>query len=256
MGLLTGKVAIISGAGTGLGKGTAVAMAREGACVTLLGRRLEKVQEVARDIEAIGGRALALHCDIRDRAQVDAAVAETVRQFGTVDILVNNATAGLAEFHMVPIDQVSVEDMEAHYRTDVLGYLYCMQACFPYMKEHGGKVINIGSDASTSGMPASGSYPIMKEAVRGLTKAAAMDWARYQIAVNCICPAGRSEGYNEWIRTLPPGGEQAVVAGIPMGRMGDPEQDVGRAVVAFASDLTSFITGRTIHVDGGLGTFR
>ncbi len=143
-GVLDGKVAIVTGASAGIGKGEALALAKEGAKVAVLARTFERVVATAAEIDALGGEALALQCDVRDVAQVDAAVAEVAQRWGTVDILVNNAQIMYAPH---PLEEWTEEEMRATWESGLLGSWAFMVACFPYMKAHGGRIVNTVSAA-------------------------------------------------------------------------------------------------------------
>jgi NAD(P)-dependent dehydrogenase (short-subunit alcohol dehydrogenase family) len=189
--------------------------------------------------------------DVGKRDDVNKFVAAVVKEFGTVDILVNNAMA----YNAKKIIDTTDEDVEKVMRSAVYGTLYCMQACFPYLKEHGGKVINFSSVAALYGAVDHGSYAIAKEGLSGFTKVAALEWAQYNIQVNAIAPLGESETSAAYAK-LDPEEHVKHMKAIPMGRMGDPEKDIGRACVMLASSYADFITARTIFVDGGMGAIR
>lgn len=137
-------------------------------------------------------------------------------------------------------------------RACVFGSLYTMQACFPTMKERGGRIINFGSGASTMGLPDMGVYNIAKEGVRGLTKTAAMGWGQYNITVNTVCPLATSDAYEYWFNEMiDDAGREQHLEGIPMRRVGKAEEDIAPLVVFLAGPGGGFITSRTFHVDGG-----
>ena len=148
-------------------------------------------------------------------------------------------------------EEITDETLEEALRSCVYGSLYTMQACFPTMKERGGRIINFGSGAATMGSPILASYNIAKEGVRGLTKVAAVNWGQYGITVNTVCPLAPSDAYALWFDSLDEEGKQSHLAGIPLRRMGDPEQDIGGLVVFLAGPGAGYITSRTLHVDGG-----
>lgn len=248
MGRLAGKVAIVTGAGQGIGRGIARRLADEGAAVVLAGRTLEKVSTVAREIEEAGGSALAVECDVNVRAQVDEMVAKGVGSFGPPDILVNNAQGGGGGGGR-PLDSVTDEQLYTAFQGGPVATLYGMQACLPYMRERGGTMVNMGSSTGVMGDPGFSPYGMAKEAIRGLTKHAAREWGRFGITVNVLCPAAASEGARRFEKEAPRRWE-AIIKQIPLGYMGDPDDDIAPAVVALATDLR-YLTGATLMLDGG-----
>ena len=261
MGILDGKIAIITGAGQGLGEGAAHAMTQEGACVALWGRTFEKVERVANDINKAGGRALAIKCDVSIRAEVDEALKKTIEAFGKLDILATN------HFAFAPygtMEDTPLETWDYEYRNNVIGTVNCMQACFPYLKETGkarhAKVITYGSASGTTGSPTMSAYAASKEAIVGLTRVAAVEWGKYCINVNCIIPTGDSPA---WLSTKAVRTPEQLKATMdhylikrPNCSIGDPIHDVGGAVVFLASSYSDWITSRSLFVDGGTAYFR
>lgn len=244
---LAGKVAIVTGAGSGMGVGVAQAVARAGAAVALLGRTAATLAETRAQIEQSGGRAIDIVCDITDRSQVDAAVARVEAEWGPVWLLVNNAVSTENR----PIEEVDDANLDLVLRSSIYGSLYLMQAVFPAMKQHGGRIINFGSGGATMGLPEVGAYAIAKEGIRGLTKTAATGWGQYGITVNTVCPMVATPLFDTWWDSLDEGEREHQLAMIPMRRMGDGEKDVGALIVFLAGEGAGFITSRTLHVDGG-----
>jgi NAD(P)-dependent dehydrogenase (short-subunit alcohol dehydrogenase family) len=249
VGRLDDKVAVITGAGQGIGKGIALAFASEGAAIVSLDLNPVTAAATAALVEERGADALPVTCDIRDRSQVAGALDETISRFGHVDVLINNA---IATAHGVTLEDTTDEVMDLPWQTGVMGTLYCMQACLPSMKAGGGgKIVNFGSGAGLDGMAGFGSYAAAKEAIRALTRVAAREWGQYGINVNAICPFARTEGYVGWAAEHPEI-EAAAVRSSPLRRgPGDPEEDIGRAVLFLATRDSDFITGHTLLVDGG-----
>jgi NAD(P)-dependent dehydrogenase (short-subunit alcohol dehydrogenase family) len=245
MGVLDGKVAIVTGAGKGIGLGEALALAKEGAAVTLVARTKADLDAAAGQIAALGGRALAVPCDVRVREQVEHAVAETVRQFGTVDILVNNAQIIPPP---TPILEYTDELQRAVWESGYLGTWLFMTACFPYMKEHGGRIINTCSGAGHGFVPFMSGYAATKEAIRALTRYAAREWGKLGINVNALAPAVITPGS---LDAMPPEQRAYIDAMFAVKGWGDAEQDVGRTVVFLAGPDGRHLTGNTISVDGG-----
>jgi len=245
---LDGKVAFLTGAGRGVGVGIALALAKAGASVGLFGRTRESLEQTAAKIAELGGRSLICVGDVGNRADVDKAVAEVQDGLGPIWALVNNAYS--AERTLV--EDITDEILDEALRACVHGALYTMQACFPTMKENGGRIINFGSGGATMGLAELGAYNIAKEGVRGLTKTAAMGWGKYDITVNNICPLSPSDAYQTWFDDiLDDEGRRKHLEGIPMRRMGDAEKEIGGLVVFLAGPAGGYITSRTIHVDGG-----
>jgi NAD(P)-dependent dehydrogenase (short-subunit alcohol dehydrogenase family) len=250
MGILDGKVAIVTGAGKGLGIGEAMALAKEGARVSLVARTFEDVVRTVKDIEAVGGTALALACDVRDGKQVKQAVAETVKAFGTVDILVNNA-------HIVPwehpLEEWTEEQMREQFDSGYFGSWYFMMECFPLMRPKGGRIINFVSGAGhgSSGAGWVG-YGASKEAIRSLTRTAAREWGKYRINVNAISPAAVSDSVlRNFGATAELRAQSLAKVGFVLPEIGDAELDIGRCVVFLAGPDSKVITGCTLSADAG-----
>lgn len=247
---LAARVAIVTGAGQGLGKGIAAALADEGATVVLLGRTPQKVIDVSSELIDNGRTALAIGCDVSDRAAVDGAVAATLAAFGHIDILINNAQGGALGTSTPTVD-LSDDDVLEYIRTGPLGTLHLMQAAFPALQrsEHP-VIINFGSAVGVRGGPGMAAYAMAKEAIGGLTKSTAVEWGRYGIRVNLVCPAAWSPRAKAY-RDQDPARWEHIQRSIPLRRFGDPSTDIGRAIVALVSDDFQYLTGATIMLDGG-----
>lgn len=247
MGKLEGKISIVTGAGQGVGRGIALALAKEGAMVVVAGRTLEKCVRTADEIKALGSVALPLGCDVSQREQVNAVVALAQKEFGAIDILVNNAHQARPG---VPFEATTDDDWDLSFGSGLFGTIYFMQACFPYLRERSGKIINLGSTVGLSGRAGFASYAAAKEAIRALTRVAAHEWGIHGINVNVICPLANSPGVEMWAEGFPEQMKQTL-APMPIGRIGDCEMDIGRAAVFLASSDSDYITGQTLMVDGG-----
>ena len=246
-GRLAGHVSVITGAGQGIGRGIALAMAKEGASVALAGRTLRKVQDVAGEIAGLGGRALAVECDVSCRKQVDEAVAATVAAFGGIDSLVNNAQSSSQQ----TLEETTDQHADECWRSGPMGTLYGMQAALPHLRARGGgSIVNFGSGTAIRGDQTFGAYAMAKEAIRGLSRVAAREWGPYGIRVNVVVPTALSPSAAEYMAANPEMAER-INAEIPLGRTGDPERDIGRAVAALVSDDMSYLTGATLMLGGG-----
>ena len=242
------KSAIVTGGGQGLGRAIAIVLARRGAAITVTGRTPATLDAVVDEIRAEGGRAIAVPGDVADRRAVQQAVTRHVGEFGGVDILVNNAQSSKPGLSLA---ELTDEDFELVFRSGALGTLYAMQAVYPHMRAGGGGVIiNLGSSTGITGDGGFAPYVMTKEAIRGLTRVAANEWGRDGIRVNVVCPAGMSPS-SETFRDADPDRWAKIMRQIPLGRMGDPLDDIGCAVAALVSDDLRFLTGATLLLDGG-----
>ena len=251
---LAGKVAIITGAGTGIGRACAELFAREGAAVVLAGRRREPLEEVVAAIEKSGGRALAQMCDVTREAEVKALVARSVDTFGGLHLLVNNAAYWMAG----TIEETSVEDWERMMETNLKGVFLLVKHALPALRQAGGgSIVNIGSVLGLVGMKRRVAYATSKGGLVLLTKSLALDHAQDKIRVNCICPSLVDTPMGQ--ESLTGAGDAAAerarrLAQIPLGRAGTQE-DVARLALFLASEDSSWITGAAIALDGGFTAY-
>jgi NAD(P)-dependent dehydrogenase (short-subunit alcohol dehydrogenase family) len=241
-------VALITGAGQGIGRGVARRFAREGARIVVAEINTETGPKVVRELEELGVDARFVPTDVRDKAQVQAAVGCAIEAFGRIDILVNNAWGG----GMIGrVEWKTDEEMDHALRTAFMSNLWSMQAVFPHMKKQGGgRIINMCSLNGVNAHRYTVPYNSAKEAVRALTRTAAVEWGRYQILCNVICPAAVSDVYLAF-RDANPETAAEMLKQNPQGRMGDPEDDIGGAALFLASDDSCYVTGNTLFVDGG-----
>ncbi len=253
MGILEGKVAVISGGTQGLGLGIAHVFGKEGAKVAVMGRTPSKIEAFDKDMAERGYDAMSFIGDVTDKETVNKFIEAVVAKWGTVDIDIN--CAGI----YIPASVIDTTDeiLDKTFNTSVKGSLYMMQACYPYFHKQGsGKVINWGSIAGNQGIELHTAYSISKAALQGLTRVAALEWARENIQVNCVNPAGDSPLWRGWEASQPKEMVEAFLNQIPAHRMGDAEDDIGRAIAALCSDYCGWITSRTIWLDGGQGATR
>ena len=254
MAILAGKVGIVTGAGQGVGRGIALALAKEGAALALCDRNLDTAQDVADEIAGLGGRASAMTCDVRDARQIAAVIERTARRFGGIDILVNNAYSGAVNGNPLADadDALFVEGFES----GPLATLRFMRGVYPHMKARGGgSIVNLGTSGGVRwDMSGYGLYGAVKEAIRVLTRAAACEWGADRIRVNTVAPLALSPALAEWSRTCPEEA-QAFFAATPQNRAGDCEIDIGRAVVFLVGPDAGYLSGATIPLDGGQARF-
>ena len=251
---LSGKVALITGGGTGIGRAIALAFAREGASVAVAGRRLEKLRQVINEVHKQDGAGLAMECDVSRARDVERAVKGTVERFGRVNVLVNNA----GTLHVSTVEGISEEEWDRVMTVNVKGPFLMSRAVLPeFRKCGGGVIVNLGSVLGLVAVKDRAAYCASKGGVTMLTKAMALDHAHENIRVNCICP---SIVETELVKGVFDQSEQgqalrkARVATIPLGRIGQPV-DVAEMAVFLASEESSWLTGTAIPLDGGVTAY-
>jgi NAD(P)-dependent dehydrogenase (short-subunit alcohol dehydrogenase family) len=244
-----GKVIIVTGAGRGIGRGIAHHLARNGATVAVAEYRRNRLEDVLRELADIGAPNLGAECDVGVRESVFSMVDAVVATFGRVDGIVNNAQSFRP---VMPLEDVTEEDMDVLYRTGPLGTLWAMQAVFPHMRAQGwGRIVNVGSANGIRGAAGYGPYNASKEAIRALTRTAAREWARYGLVVNCYCPAAAGHRAPPATDDARRAAWDAMYKDHPMQRDGDPEDDIAPAVLFLLSDACRWLNGETLMLDGG-----
>lgn len=242
---LRDRVAVVTGASQGIGRVTALALAEAGAAVAVAARNVEKLSELVGEIEAAGGRALAVPMDVANADQIRDGFKQALAHFGRLDILVNNAAItrdGLAL-------RMKREDWDAVLQTNLTGAHLCIQQALAVMvKQRHGRIINVTSVVAQTGNPGQANYVAAKAGLIGLTRAVAAEIASRNITVNAVAP-----GFIDTPMTAPLSDavKEALNARIPLGRMGQP-RDVATAIVFLASDEAAYITGQTLNVNGGM----
>ena len=247
MAKLSKKVALVTGAGQGLGRGIALALAAEGARVAVAGRTLSKCEAVAREVGQAGGEALPLPCDTTQRGDVDACVERLRSEWGGIDILVNNAQSMVYR----SLRRLSEADLDAMWQSGPMGSFRLMQACFEALRTNSGSVVNVGSGSSILPQPAMAGYAMAKEAIRVLTRVAALEWGPHGIRVNAICPLAESPGLQAFASDVGVSVDEMAAQSVPLGRIGSARVDIGQAVAFLCSDEAAYITGTTLMIDGG-----
>ncbi|MBE6636441.1 MAG: SDR family oxidoreductase [Ruminococcaceae bacterium] len=263
MRFLEGKTVIITGGGRAvladgkagsIGYGIATAYAKEGANIVITGRNVKKLEEAKEELERLYGvKVLAVKADIAAGADNVATAAEVVKQaveaFGRIDVLINNAQASASG---VTLANHTVEQFDLAMYSGLYAAFHYMQACYPYLKESRGSVINFASGAGLFGNFGQCAYAAAKEGIRGLTRVAATEWSRDGINVNVICPLAWTAQLEQFKNAYPDAFDKNVHTP-PMGYFGDPEMDIGRVCVQLAHPDFKYMTGETITLEGGLG---
>lgn len=249
---LSGRVALVTGAGQGVGQGIALALASAGAELALVGRTAAKLESTRELVAGRGSRATAYELDLLDTDAIAPLVDRVADDLGRLDVVVNNAYDGVT----MPLLQMSQRNFTKGFVTGPFAAFALMTAAHPHLvAAGGGSIVNLVTSAMVRWDPSTyGSYAAAKSALRSLTRTAAVEWAPDGIRVNSIAPHAMSPGLQWWTETHP---EEAAafVAAIPMGRIGDPEADIGRAVVALVGPAFGYLTGATIPLDGGQAHF-
>lgn len=247
---LEGKVAIITGGGKGIGFGLAKAFANEGSNLVITGRTESRLVEAQQRLEQeYGIQVLPVVADGADEEAIANVVAKAIEKFGRIDTLVNNAQVSKSGTMLV---EHTKEDFDLAIYSGLYATFFYMRACYPYLKESKGSVINFASGAGLFGKLGQSSYAAAKEGIRGLSRVAAAEWGPDGVRVNVVCPLAMTESLEQWKGAYPELFEKTI-QGIPLGRFADPEKDIGRVCVFLASEDASYVTGETITLQGGSG---
>lgn len=240
---LAGKVAIVTGGAGGIGRGIVEAFIKEGAQVLAVDIDEQRGAELAREYPQ---QLRFLGCDLTQANSATTIVQAAIDAFGGIHVLVNNAHVS----RQIPLLETTQEHLDLSFNTSFYPTLRLMQAAHSELKRNQGSVINFGSGAGIRGMPTQASYAAAKEAIRGISRVAASEWGEDNINVNVICPLAATEGVERWLEEFPEMLEPTLEK-VPLKRLGNPEQDIGRVAVFLASDDASYMTGQTLMADGG-----
>jgi len=249
-GRLEDKVGLVTGGASGIGRATAMAFAREGAKVVLADLVVDAGEEVVRLINEAGGEAIFVKCDVSKTAEVEAMINKAVETYGRLDYAFNNAGIG---GDIAPVAECTEENWDHVIAVNLKGVWLCLKYEIRQMLKQGpGAIVNMSSVSGLVGDPDHPAYGASKHGVSGLTKAAALEYARAGIRVNAVCPAAiRTPMIDRTLQAQPELSWQSLASGHPMGRIGEPEE-VAEAVLWLCSDAASFITGHLLVLDGGL----
>ncbi len=263
MGFLEGKTAIITGAGRAvlsdgrcgsIGYGIATAYAKEGANLVITGRNVQKLEDAKEELERLYGvKVLTIAADVSENNNNEEVIADVVKKtidtFGRIDVLINNAQASASG---VSIAEHTTEQFNLAMYSGLYATFYYMQACYPYLKETKGSVINFASGAGLFGNYGQCSYAAAKEGIRGLSRVAATEWARDGINVNVICPLAWTAQLENFEKAYPDA-FKANVKMPPAGHFGDSELEIGRVCVQLANPDFKYLNGETLTLEGGMG---
>jgi NAD(P)-dependent dehydrogenase (short-subunit alcohol dehydrogenase family) len=241
----TGKVVFITGAASGIGRAAALAFAAEGARITILDRSTDALEQVRTSVKNAGAEVMAITCDVSSPEQVEAAVKQVVDRFGRLDVAFNNAGV---ENKAAPVHEIDLAEWDRILGINLRGTFVCMKHELEQMvKQGGGVVVNTSSGAGIRGVAGGAAYAASKHAIIGLTRSAALDYAKQNIRVNAVLP-GNIE--TPMMDRFTGGDIQKAIDLEPVGRLGNPEE-IAEAVLWMASDLGGFVTGAATVIDGG-----
>lgn len=242
-----GKVAFVTGAGSGIGRAAALAFARAGAQVTAADVSMEGIKETARLIEEQGGKALSVTCDVTQAADIKAALDQTIEAFGRLDFAFNNAGVEQDNTALADIEDT---EWERIVNTNLRGVFLCMKHEIPLILKQGGAIVNTSSGAGVIGIKGGSVYAAVKHGIIGLTKSAALDYAAQNVRINAVAPGYIETSMMDRFTGGTKEGWDKIVSEEPIGRVGKPEE-IADAVIWLCSDASSFVVGHTLVADGG-----
>jgi NAD(P)-dependent dehydrogenase (short-subunit alcohol dehydrogenase family) len=246
---LEGKTALITGGSRGIGEATAIGFAKAGADVVVVARKMPDIQKVVEEVKKLGRKSVGISAHVGKLDEIKNLVDTVVKDFGKIDILVNNAATSPTVAEMIDVDE---RLWDVILNLNLKGLVFLSQAVARVMRSHGGgKIINVSSMDGIKPEPTVGPYAISKAAVIMATKVMALEWAQYNIRVNCVAPGNVHTRFGDARYPVIPGLEQQMINKTPLKRIADPEEMVG-TMLYLASDASSFTTGDTIIVDGGI----
>lgn len=241
------KVVLITGAGSGIGKVSAQHFAREGASLVIADWNSQSAENTASELKAQGTEAIAIKVDVSQDDQVQAMVDQTMDHYGALHVAINNAGIGGVPANT---DAYPLDIWQKVIDVDLTGVFLCMKYQIPHLLKQGGSIVNVSSAAGLSGFAKHSAYAAAKHGVIGLTKSAAIEYARKGVRVNAICPAFTETPMVEGLREVNPKLGQALASTMPMGRLGNPEE-IAQAILFLSSEANGFMTGVALPVDGG-----
>ncbi|MHB1486197.1 MAG: SDR family NAD(P)-dependent oxidoreductase [Acidimicrobiales bacterium] len=247
---LSGRVAAVTGAGGGVGRGIALSLGQAGATVVVAARRAATGEAVVAEIIKNGGRAVFVTCDVTDKGDIQRSVDRAEKEFGGLDVFIHNAVSARSS-QPDALEEVGRSEFEEHFSVSVRAAWQCAQAAHSALaRSESGRFILLSSSAGIEGSATLPLYSMVKGALRGMAKSLAREWGPEGITVNCLAPVARTEALERAL-VANPDLRDRLVGQIPLGRLGDPEVDIGSVARFLAGDDSAYMTGQTLMVDGG-----